>query len=257
VDTDSVGVAGRRGVLRGARQAWSEGGVALLATRTRRRGFEALHQAKDVVAAVGAARAVRRSQPSTLDEAIEFVSSFEYAGITLRPQQVSSELRSLLDLLERERPRFVLEIGTGRGGTLFLFADVAQADAVLVSVDAAKQRGRLYRALGRPGQRAVFLGGDSHSPQLRQQVGHALRGRAVDFLFIDGDHTRAGVQADFDMYSPLVRKGGLVAFHDIVPGPAEYVGGVPEFWRDVRDDDSLELVENWDQGGCGIGVLRL
>jgi hypothetical protein len=59
------------------------------------------------------------------------------------------------------------------------------------------------------------------------------------------------------MYSPLVRSGGLVAFHDIVPGPAEAVGGVPSFWQTVRGAESIEFVEDWKQGGYGIGVLRV
>jgi predicted O-methyltransferase YrrM len=44
--------------------------------------------------------------------------------------------------------------------------------------------------------------------------------KRLDFLFIDGDHTYEGVKQDFEMYTPLVRKGGLVAMHDIVPPPA-------------------------------------
>jgi hypothetical protein len=38
---------------------------------------------------------------------------------------------------------------------------------------------------------------------------------------------------DFEMHSPLVRKGKIIAFHDIVPGPSEHVGGVPEFWKEI------------------------
>ena len=37
---------------------------------------------------------------------------------------------------------------------------------------------------------------------------------SVDILFIDGDHTKKGVQADFTNYSPLVKKGGYVVFDD-------------------------------------------
>ena len=37
-----------------------------------------------------------------------------------------------------------------------------------------------------------------------------------DFLFIDGDHTVEGVTKDFLLYRPLVRKGGVIAFHDIL-----------------------------------------
>jgi len=35
-----------------------------------------------------------------------------------------------------------------------------------------------------------------------------------DFLFIDGDHRRWGVEMDIQMYFPLVKPGGLAAFHD-------------------------------------------
>jgi predicted O-methyltransferase YrrM len=77
-------------------------------------------------------------------------------------------------------------------------------------------------------------------------------------LFIDGDHSYEGVRRDWELYSPLVRPGGLIALHDIVEGPEWAVGEVPRFWREVRDtlDDVVELVESRDQGGYGIGVGR-
>lgn len=57
------------------------------------------------------------------------------------------------------------------------------------------------------------------------------------------------------MYSPLVKKG-IIAFHDIVPGPLEYVGGVPKFWQEIKMQFSYkEIVKDWRQGGYGIGVL--
>jgi len=36
----------------------------------------------------------------------------------------------------------------------------------------------------------------------------------IDFLFIDGDHNYDGVKKDWDLYSPLLKKGSIVAFHD-------------------------------------------
>jgi hypothetical protein len=74
-----------------------------------------------------------------------------------------------------------------------------------------------------------------------------------DFLFIDGDHTYEGVEGDFEMYSPLVRRGGTIAFHDIVPGPPENVGGVPDFWNEIEHGFSyVELVKGGRQSGYGI-----
>jgi predicted O-methyltransferase YrrM len=258
---------GRRGAVRGALRAWSEGGPLLLASRGLRLAGAGLQRGADAVAVTGAARAVR-TRPETLPEALEFADTFDYGGVSIRPMQVRNELRRFLELLAEDPPRTVLEIGTGRGGTLFLLAQVAADDGLLVSIDspegdasfcgrpAYKRRARLYGALGRPGQRVAYVSADSHLEETRRRVEAILDGRRLDLLFVDGDHTLEGVELDFRMYSPLVRRGGLVAFHDIVPGPPEAVGGVPDFWRRIRQDGALELVEDWEQGSCGIGVLR-
>lgn len=48
----------------------------------------------------------------------------------------------------------------------------------------------------------------------------------------------------------------IIAFHDIVPGPEESVGSVPRFWKEIKSKyKTIELVENWKQGGYGIGVI--
>ena len=256
-----------RGAVRGALHAWSEGGLFLLASRAARwAGFQ---RRAEAIAAIGAARALRRNRPASLPDTISLANDFDYGGVSIRPMQLSREIRSFLTLLEADPPRAVLEIGTGRGGTLFLLAQVAHDDALLVSIDEPggayafggrpeyKRRARLYRALGRDRQRIVYIAGDSHRDETRTEVLEALRGELLDLLFIDGDHTSEGVERDFKMYSPLVRAGGLVAFHDIVPGPSAEVGGVPSFWQQIRDPEAIEIVEDRQQRSFGIGVLRL
>jgi len=238
----------------------------MLASRAARLG--GFSRGAEAFAAAGAARMLRRNRPTSLHDAISFAHDFDYGGVSIRPMQLSTEIRSFLKLLEAEPPRVVLEIGTGRGGTLFLLAYVAREDALLVSIDAPggaytfggrpeyKRRARLYRALGRTRQEIAYIAGDSHRDETRARVVDGLRGEPVDLLFIDGDHTREGVELDFRMYSPLVRSGGLVAFHDIVPGPREAVGGVPAFWREIRTSEAIEIVDHPQQRSFGIGVLR-
>jgi cephalosporin hydroxylase len=261
-------VAERRGILRGAGQAWREGGPRLLGVRTARRAREAALRGREALAVRLAEPIVAQAGPRSIEEALAFAQTFRRFGVVIRPMQIATEIRGLLELVAAEQPAAVLEIGTARGGTLYLFAQVARDDAVLVSVDLPegdasfggrsryKRRGRLYRAFGRGRQRVEYISGDSHDPATRERVVAALAGRPVDLLFIDGDHTFAGVKADYEMFSPLVRAGGLIAFHDIVPGEAELVGDVPDFWRGVRGNDAVELVESWEQGGCGIGLIR-
>jgi predicted O-methyltransferase YrrM len=160
----------------------------------------------------------------------------------------------------------VLEIGTAQGGTLFLLTRVAADDALLVTVDEGRGSfgggyprtlAPLLRSFARARQAVRLVRGDSHSPLTLAKVRGALDDRPLDFLLIDGDHDYHGVRQDFEMYSPLVGPGGLIAFHDIVPGEATAVGGVPAFWREIRSHfPHEELVEDWSQGGYGFGLLR-
>ena len=63
-------------------------------------------------------------------------------------------------------------------------------------------------------------------------------------------------------FVPLVKEGGMIAFHDIVPhdrvhNPLGTVG-VPRFWNEIKYNyKHLEIVEDWGQGWAGIGVLYI
>jgi len=47
----------------------------------------------------------------------------------------------------------------------------------------------------------------------------------------------------------------IIAFHDIVPGPPKDVGGVPKLWDRIKySSNYMEIVKDWKQGECGIGV---
>jgi hypothetical protein len=72
------------------------------------------------------------------------------------------------------------------------------------------------------------------------------------------------VSADFVSYKPLVRDGGIIALHDIVPdyrsrfglqsGP--WGGDVPRFWSRLKPVYPwVEFVNDRDQNGYGIGAI--
>lgn len=228
----------------------------------------------------GALRALRdgRREIRSPEQLFEFVRGFNHRGIAITSWQKKDEILGLLGLLEQLQPRIVVEIGTASGGTLFMLTHVAASEATIVSVDlpggrlggAASAvrhryppwRTRLYEGFAVDDQRVRALRADSHDPSTVDEVRRHLSNAEIDFLFIDGDHSYEGVLRDFELYSPLVRKGGLVAFHDIVPsGPGKHgdPGDVPVFWSEVRGRHKVEavFVEDWDWGSCGIGVLRL
>lgn len=216
-----------------------------------------------------AARARRlRREAQGLEDAgawVDLVCGFP----DFRPLQMRAEILGLVRRVQALRPSRVCEIGPYLGGTSFLFARAAADDATIVLLDYAmdRARSRALRRLGRPGQRVVCVRGDSHDPRVRQRVAAALGG-AADFLFIDGDHSAAGVAADWRDYGPLARAGGLVAFHDIVPDhrtrfgreTVSDTGGVPAFWARLKaryGAAATELVEDPAQDGYGIGIVSL
>jgi len=53
----------------------------------------------------------------------------------IRPIQIREEIKNLLSILEKVKPKVILEIGTARGGTLFLFSNIADEKATLISID--------------------------------------------------------------------------------------------------------------------------
>lgn len=181
--------------------------------------------------------------------------------------QRPAEIGALLAVLASIRPRVVVEIGTAGGGTLYLFTRVADDAATIVSIDLPQGafgggygawRGPFYRSFARAGQRVELMRLDSHAPSTQEHLRRRLHGAPIDLLFLDGDHTYAGVAQDFADYSPLVRSDGYVALHDICPDPKQPDNGVPRFWRDVRTAyPSQEFVEAAGQNGYGIGLLRL
>jgi predicted O-methyltransferase YrrM len=182
----------------------------------------------------------------------------------IRPQQITSEFLELANLVKDQQCKCLLEIGTYRGGTLFVFSQIAAANATIISVDMSMTAmGNLYRACQKPllrrfirkGQVLFLLRKDSHRPETLAGIKEALQGKKLDFLFIDGDHRYEGVRRDFEMYSPLVRSGGLLAFHDIAQsGELE----VCKFWDEVKQKYTYkEIIHQSGKGAAGIGVLWL
>lgn len=177
------------------------------------------------------------------------------------------ELAQLVDIVRDHAPRVVLEIGTFRGGTLAAWCQCAADDATLITVDKpggefgggwSPQDVHHLMYLGREQQGITLIDGDSHDPAIKQKVLDALNGRDVDFLFIDGDHTLEGVKQDFEDYAPLVRAGGIIAFHDVVPYPEVPRCQVDRFWREhilPAYPEAVEIRTEGDYLGCGIGVV--
>jgi len=203
------------------------------------------------------------NQDCSLDRLVDF--AFTGCFELIKPSQARDEILKLLTILDRMKPKSILEIGTARGGTLFLFSRIASEDASIISVDLPdgqfgggypKWEIPLYKSFALANQQIHLIRADSHDGATFEKVKTILNGKEIDFLFVDGDHTYEGVGKDFEMYGSLVKKNGIIAFHDIVVGPPESDGEVGKFWNEIkRRYEHIEIVNDRYQNHAGIGLL--
>lgn len=195
-----------------------------------------------------------------------------------RAGQKTAELARLVEILQKRSLRTVVEIGTDRGGTFWLWCQLAQPDARLVSIDMpggsfgvgyTTDQTEIFRTWTRAEQRPYFLMRDAHLDETRDELIRVLDGMTIDLLFLDGDHSYEGTYRDFTLYSPLVSPDGLIVFHDIVPTLPHQDCHSYRVWRDIKSryahDELIEKADDdlgwrldtglWGPWG-GIGVIH-
>lgn len=198
-----------------------------------------------------------------LKNLVNFTRKFCFGLIS--PLQVPYELLELLKIIKKEKPKYILEIGTSLGGTLFLFSRIATEDAIIISVDLpfgefgggySTARIPLYNSFKSKNQKIILIRGNSHNEITLEKVRNILNKKKIDLLFIDGDHTYKGVKKDFEMYSKLVKKGGMIALHDIIKCKVERCN-VNLFWDEIKSKyDTIEIVNDYNQQWAGIGLIK-
>ena len=193
----------------------------------------------------------------THNNPVDVVNNFTGIGLynTIKPVQIESEIHELFKLVKNLNPKIICEIGTDRGGTLYLWSKSIQPDGLIISIDLPrsyrKSLNRFFYSSFFEKQRIHFLRADSQSKECQMNVQKILKDSKIDFLFIDADHSYEGVKNDFTLYSNFVKKPGLIAFHDILDEC-----GVDKFWSEIKSQyRHMEIIEDYKQHCAGIGVL--
>lgn len=235
----------------------------------------------------------RRMQvENDLTDVLDTVLNIEpgYPPYQISAMQLREEIRKLTEILDNQNPKNILEIGTAKGGTLYVWNRYLESINEFISLDLPggrfgggynKKKTNIFREFSESTE-MKFIRDDSHKSETFETVSK-LAGDGIDFLFIDGDHTYQGVKQDFEMYSQLVSEGGIIAFHDIVNFPDDPSViekrrndideledshllwtephpecEVDEFWKEIAPEyDTEELISHPKQTWAGIGVVRL
>ena len=159
------------------------------------------------------------------------------------------ELRYIIDKVGKINPKIILEVGIDRGYSLEVWQK-AFNPVKLIGIDTEhKIPEDLQDELN-----AEIIIGDSHHLRAFEAVTDKLDRQQIDFLFIDGDHTEYGVEADVIMYTPFVRKGGIIVLHDACVMNNETVEVfryVPKFTK------KFKKVSSFKSNGTGLVLARV
>lgn len=154
--------------------------------------------------------------------------NFEYkkGEVTLKADpifgchQVREELRQFGEIL-LQQPWYShgigVEIGLGFYGSTHMFWRKFLDKIISIECDRVRIqsfREHTHRVYNQwiLDEKSFFISNSSHSSQAVGKLYNFTN--SIDFLFIDGDHTYPGVLTDWLLYAPLVKKGGIIAFHD-------------------------------------------
>ena len=186
--------------------------------------------------------------------------------------QKKYELMMLQELLKDQKITRILEIGTWTGGTALLWAQMVSIyDGVVYCCDLnfewgihySPERGteimreyptQVYRTT-QYNKYIKEIKGNTHNPEYIEYVKQVVMASGpVDFMFIDGDHSYEGVKADFYNFIPLLKSGGICAFHDILDTEhhRRYGCRVDLFWSELKTSNFewWEFIDNNEYSHC-------
>ena len=181
------------------------------------------------------------------------------------PTQKEYEIRQLAELYWCLEPMRVVEIGTQHGYSLRYWLMGAKPGATVVAIDWWNKDEMdgdprpTWESWAPEGVNFHSIIGNSHDITTKSSLMEYVD--EVDFMFIDGDHSYEGAKQDWLMYGPLVRQGGIIAFHDLTTPEFSPHIGVGRLWREIQRAGyrTIELYaqpENEQKWG-GIGVVMI
>lgn len=195
----------------------------------------------------------------------DYISRVVDRGIELSSLQWRDESVEFMSMIMDIKAECIIEIGVHMGGTSYMLLRSSEPYSLHIGIDLYtgyhEDWIETIRKFPTEYQRLELLFEDSRLVSTYNKVEYILNGRKADVLFIDGGHTYENTKSDYDMYSGLVRGGGIVAIHDIVVNhsnvPPNTTYGTDRFWNEVKNSNSIEIIHEPSVYyiSYGVGVL--
>lgn len=130
--------------------------------------------------------------------------------------QSPTDMVAIQQLVWKEKPDLIIEIGTHGGGSAVFLAEILRGynpAAYVVTMDPDSSNidpnGLFYKT-----KEIKFLNGMSNDPVIFQQVQQHCVGKQKVMVIQDGLHSFEGVSSDLAMYEPLVPVGSYFVIQD-------------------------------------------
>lgn len=170
--------------------------------------------------------------------------------------QNKDEFEVFYETVRALKPKTIIEIGVEQGGTLRFWIEALEDGGKVVGVDASQHVfqhvARHYDIHSFTNKNVILVKGNSQHQSTIDDVSKYVGQGEADFLFIDGSHEYPEVGQDLTLYSPFVKRGGLIAFHDIHPG----CPGVVRTWEEMKDQLDNPHVLSKRALGVGVGYKK-
>lgn len=171
-------------------------------------------------------------------------------GMSGNPNACELEVgQALMGAILKEKPRNVVEIGTGRGySTCWLLLGALKNNAIDVptkiwTIDINVIESPLWFELGIPHEPLVYLQNET--------IETAFLPKRINLLFHDASHNPEEVIKDLNALLPRIEIGGYIAIHDVVYS-RQMGDKVAELFDSMPDQFTYQEIS----AGCGLGIAK-
>ena len=161
-----------------------------------------------------------------------------YLGI--ESQQYPSDNWVMQEMIYEIKPDFIVETGTGAGGTTLFYATILEKvneNGKIITVDVKPlfpeaHQFKTWR------EHVEFIQGSSVAPEVLDAIKERVKGRKV-LVTLDSDHSKNHVLKELELYAPLVSLGSYIVVQDTD------LSGHPNQHPYVKGEGPWEAVEEF------------
>jgi cephalosporin hydroxylase len=172
---------------------------------------------------------------------VKYVYGFTWMG---RPViQLPEDMIRIQEVVWHLRPDVIVETGVAHGGSLIFYASLFEAmghgRAIGVDIDIRRHNRTAIEA--HPlAARITLVEGSSTSPGTLATVRHSIAPGESVLVVLDSNHSRAHVEAELDLYAPLVSHGSYIVACD---GIMAQLAGAPRTAPDWTWNNPVAAVD--------------